>query len=828
MNEYNRKHSKNTNFDNILDSVGTEIPYSATSTPGYSAATNFSNYSKSKKTNDKKTMQKGGFVNELVNYFFPSNNVTTEQGQLLDALKKDNFQEADKLMNEQKVCVNTTELNKLLANLNPQEKMNIVMNAIASGTQYGYNVADSLMERDFTPVFTKETVQNSLNLLLDAVDKTKNASKVLLQTVEDNVRNQPEKLGRLTSSLMENLDVEGKTKFLMSALESKTNEGREVADSVMSYLSESTFVPDFDVINKKGENLLHVLVDSVKENKNAEIFMENLLTVPNLVSKEKRNEAFDKIKKGLDKVNNEDLSPFIAAAKEGYQDVANLMAQYGPARYFPQGYLEVMTEREPAVSGPVVSESNPSGRNIPVNIVASASASASEPTSPNKPSIFSKAKETVGEYAPAMNRSIEDIVKAFGTSKPTETELARTPEAATERFFSSTSPISSHPYYQQFQKRTGELARGVQSRAQEVAKGTQKKAEQFREQLRSAEPGLPTIMENLQSRVPSVPSVNPEQMRARVQETGQKLYEGMQPQMYEGMQPQMQEAKENVSNPTGEVDEELFAQLVDKMNERTKGQTNMMGGATKKNKNNKMKTSANSHRVVGTRNMLSFSELSDSNMMFGGLSDHDKISDHDEMRKISRAVKSKTDQFHEEAVEKIRKHLKDNDLMTAKAIKAIIYKEIKEKKPQLSGLDRAAELLKAIDDNKIKEVLQQTDLINSIISHLLEKKKEHEGKSKTNKSENGESIDTDSEVVTKAKTKAKATATATKSKKDKTTQKGKMKPEKYADFESSVSLTSDYDSSSDDDFDETSDSVTTTTEKSKNNKSKRRTRYFDL
>lgn len=94
-----------------------------------------------------------------------------------------------------------------------------------------------------------------------------------------------------------------------------------------------------------------------------------------------------------------------------------------------------------------------------------------------------------------------------------------------------------------------------------------------------------------------------------------------------------------------------------------------------------------------------------------------------DLRKISRSVNKQKNNFHETAVEKIYELLpKDKkDMLTAKAVKSLIYSEIKEKNKELTGLDRASELLKAVTKDKIKEVLKNDDEIKKIIEYLSNK-----------------------------------------------------------------------------------------------------------
>jgi len=142
--------------------------------------------------------------------------------------------------------------------------------------------------------------------------------------------------------------------------------------------------------------------------------------------------------------------------------------------------------------------------------------------------------------------------------------------------------------------------------------------------------------------------------------------------------------------------------------------------------------------------MIGFSEV---DVDVGVDVDNDAFDDHisdmsggmseDDLHKISRVTINQKNKFHEEAIEKILELLPTKDQMTARAVKAIIYDEIKQTKQNLSGLDRAAELLKAVTKKKVEEVLKQKDQIKKIIEHIEAKNKERDsnpkGKDNTSK-----------------------------------------------------------------------------------------------
>jgi hypothetical protein len=149
--------------------------------------------------------------------------------------------------------------------------------------------------------------------------------------------------------------------------------------------------------------------------------------------------------------------------------------------------------------------------------------------------------------------------------------------------------------------------------------------------------------------------------------------------------------------------------------------------------------------VSGTRKVLRFSELSDyddnsigseQNSIFnmsGGTSD-------DEMNRISQAIKAQTRKLHSQAVDKIMtlmhpksknesmslmrtKSKNNNESMTASAVKAVMYNEIKNGHPEMQTLDRVGELLKRINKKSIESTLAKNKKeISKIVTYLKHKK----------------------------------------------------------------------------------------------------------
>ena len=89
---------------------------------------------------------------------------------------------------------------------------------------------------------------------------------------------------------------------------------------------------------------------------------------------------------------------------------------------------------------------------------------------------------------------------------------------------------------------------------------------------------------------------------------------------------------------------------------------------------------------------------------------------------LARTNLNEKDKLHAEALEKVKANLgKDGDEYVARAVKAIIYKEVRDSKPELSALDRIAETLKAITKTNIKKALDQKDVVDDIVTHLKAK-----------------------------------------------------------------------------------------------------------
>jgi hypothetical protein len=176
--------------------------------------------------------------------------------------------------------------------------------------------------------------------------------------------------------------------------------------------------------------------------------------------------------------------------------------------------------------------------------------------------------------------------------------------------------------------------------------------------------------------------------------------------------------------------------FVDLMRTMMEGNNNMIGG------NKKITTKkTNANTITGTRRMRTYSELTEAYNIFGG-SENDDTDDADDADGadgnassllLERATMSKASKYHKQALEKIQSLLEDKtDIILAKAIKAIIYGEIKQSKPELSNLDKSMETNKMITQEKVNEILKKNkDRLNEILLYLKNKQQESSNKSTT-------------------------------------------------------------------------------------------------
>jgi hypothetical protein len=136
----------------------------------------------------------------------------------------------------------------------------------------------------------------------------------------------------------------------------------------------------------------------------------------------------------------------------------------------------------------------------------------------------------------------------------------------------------------------------------------------------------------------------------------------------------------------------------------------------------KSKNTKKSKKISGFRHVKTYSEFSDN------------YSDDDEMSKsLSRSVDNKSNQLHDESLEKIKKILKDlepkltGDSLTlkARAYKAIIYSQVKESHPTVSNVEKAQELLKESTEENIKKIKKtKSAKLEELEKYLTDKDKE--------------------------------------------------------------------------------------------------------
>ena len=135
----------------------------------------------------------------------------------------------------------------------------------------------------------------------------------------------------------------------------------------------------------------------------------------------------------------------------------------------------------------------------------------------------------------------------------------------------------------------------------------------------------------------------------------------------------------------------------------------------KKSKNKKMSR-------TGTRHVNTYSEFSVGSPK----------SDRSMVNRLSRSVENKSEQLHQSAMEKIKSILKDVESklkgdelsLKARAYKAILYAQVKEKNPSMSNYERAVELEKQVTESNIKNIKKnEASRLEDIANHISEKDK---------------------------------------------------------------------------------------------------------
>jgi hypothetical protein len=493
------------------------------------------------------------------------------------------------------------------------------------------------------------------------------------------------------------------TELIMRALKDGNYEA-------VDFLLKQSFEPDLSVLTKSGDNLLHVLTSAVGKSKNAGKALVQLVT-------NKANQASLNVS---DKYGN---TPLHIAVSKGLNDLAELMLANGAKRNNDK--YDIVTDYDVAVTDRPESQFQVSTYQPVIVEIA-------EPMSSQTRSIFAKPSPSMDDKyinVEPDNGAINDIVRAFRTSSDTGIdtikEFMRTDVASTVGAVRTVGTVGT----------AGTV--GTVGAVSAVSAAN----------TRGVRPESVDLVEG--------------RSRTRLQEDIQPVRNAYPGQF-------------DVSNPVSGVDvdvptEEFIRHIAEKLAGNTQdiahNLTNAKGGGDGKNKRKKITTSgrttdlSETKKIKGKRFMRTFSEMSDNdndlydihhkgpgheNAVLSASSDKNifgKMSEN-EMRKIARSVINQKDKFHIEALDKVISHMPNkNDTIMAKAVKAIIYDEIKKSKPELTGLDKAAELLKAITQKKVDEVLKQKDVVKQISNLIETKQKEREQRPKDNNNKSNNNTD---------------------------------------------------------------------------------------
>ena len=193
--------------------------------------------------------------------------------------------------------------------------------------------------------------------------------------------------------------------------------------------------------------------------------------------------------------------------------------------------------------------------------------------------------------------------------------------------------------------------------------------------------------------------------------------------------------------------------------ERPKEKVLSGGCGCEKQNENKIIGGKKLSKITGHRKMATYSEIEYGNML--GESSSNAANTTSE---LTHNFRNQTDKFHEETIAKIMEVLGSKaDIILARALKALLYNEVKTSRQELNGLDRAVEMLHRVTDEKIKQLMRdKSDLLNDIMNHLKSKNTtESDGSKKTK----AKAKKAPKESTKKAKTKDDKKSTAKKSKK---------------------------------------------------------------
>lgn len=437
------------------------------------------------------------------------------------------------------------------------------------------------------------------------------------------------------------------TAMIMKAIEEGKN---ETANFLLGY----SFVPNMDYLNKKKQNLVHVLINAADRVPRAKDTLKKLIKLPNVRSA-----------LSMPDVNN--IRPLYSALKNGLHDIAYTMAELGASRLAPTKGEEIHTDYS------IESSEEPNtGRNIDIERITN--------------------RSTESNRIPNTNSNTNS-----NTKPRTKSNIFAPPASLSEK-------IASRPRFSDFETISG----------------------------RDISTISPNILQQLfNSRTPNVSdssSMMPMSNMSTMPDMSTTPISRSRP-MPLGPRTDAFRSKQNDQGPNINTDDLVNSLINDIMGDKNRNMSQNMsqsGGGKKKifEKQNKKYIST----VKEHRKMIGGSEINDTGADdMNGLFKRSKTSNgmsENEMRKIARAAANQKTKLHDEALAKISALLKDKDILTSRAVKAILYKEISDKHKEMTGLDKAAELLRIITDSKVDEALKRKDEVKAIVDYLTHKENE--------------------------------------------------------------------------------------------------------
>jgi len=158
-------------------------------------------------------------------------------------------------------------------------------------------------------------------------------------------------------------------------------------------------------------------------------------------------------------------------------------------------------------------------------------------------------------------------------------------------------------------------------------------------------------------------------------------------------------------------------------------------------------------QAVGRRRINTYSEISIGGGSTTSASDSNSESDSDDVSKIARSIKNKTTELHEETIKKIIEIMKVPEDV-ARNYKAALYQRVKSEQPDLSGHDRANEMLKLAT----KDVLKKIDIdkvTSEIKAHIAQNSSAQKLSSTSSESTSSKSTSSGTSESEKSKRKTK-------------------------------------------------------------------------